>query len=507
MKTALAITLATVLTLGATVGYGHAAVSASASRNELLYSQNANPDCSMLHAITDDSMLPFYVARLRATVQDAPAGVPLVYRWSLSSSAQGLLGADLDLGPGGEVPTISGMCAEFGNACVLTQDKQRFYNEPTVFFAAPTCDVLPSKTSKRFGGGTTKVKLQVTAGKRKLGRATIGIGWGHNGEVTISVLDVQGKFEDGIGKPNGVDVSAATIEAAQIIQQPNPAPPQGIRTFFFDGEGSVKTSEANSCGQFPQFDACDELDLLSAGRSFPTVEVRYVDGSSLCDKITVRTGTCAANPKLQVIPSPKRSTYDPANPGASTIDLTVRLRNASHAEGGLPPCNFLLRGADVLSCVASLNVGGVKDTKTTQFDLLHCSQTTSQPCQSNSDCSLARCSTCSPGEICLTQSHCSQTFTVRCTNDAGCEATGQNPPCPQCKPDETCTHVLQLPAGAEVVVPVGQSLDLLHETVQVRNLLPDTAKINDNWQATVFIPQVSAEKSFSYRIRGRPSGQ
>ena len=277
-----------------------------------------------------------------------------------------------------------------------------------------------------------------------------------------------------------------------------------MRTFFFDGEGSVQSPEATSCTQFPQFNACAELELASVGRSVPTVEARYVDGSALCDAIAVRTGACAPNPRLQVIPSPKRSTYDPANPGTSTVDLTIRLKNASHREGDLPPCNFLIRGADVLSCAESLSVGGVKDAKTTQFDLQHCSQTTSQPCVSDGDCSLASCAGWSPGEICLTQSHCSQTFTMLCTNDEDCDPTGQSPVCPQCKPDETCTRVLTLPTGAQAVVPVGQSIDLLRETVRMRNVLPDTAKIEDTWQATVSIPQVSAEKKLRYRIRGRP---
>src|SRR5262249_22407534 len=48
------------LTLAALVRQVKAAVSVSASHTELLYSQNANPDCSILHAVTDDSQLPFY---------------------------------------------------------------------------------------------------------------------------------------------------------------------------------------------------------------------------------------------------------------------------------------------------------------------------------------------------------------------------------------------------------------------------------------------------------------
>jgi hypothetical protein len=492
------------LTFGALVGRAEAAVSVSASRSSLLYAQNANPDCSMLHAVTNDAKLPFYVARLRATVEGAPAGAPIVYRWSLPAKAKGLLAADLDLTPGGATSSITGMCAEFGNACVLTADKQRFYNEPTIFFVAPTCAVLPEKTAKQFHGGASKVKLSVSAGKRKLGKAAITVGWGQNGQVVLSVLDVQGKFDDGLGKPNGVDTSAVTIAAADITQQPDPAPPDGIRTYFFGGQGSVQSAEATSCAPFPEFDACVELDGLSAGRSFPAVEVRYVDGSSLCDNIEVHVGTCAANPKLQVIPKPKRSTYDPSTSSA-TVDLTIRLKNASHREGNLPPCNFLLRGANVLSCVESLNAGGVKDTQTTQFDLQHCSQTTSQPCASSADCSLTSCGACSPGETCLTQSHCSQTFSMPCTSNADCESTGDAPTCPDCKPDETCTRVLQLPAGASLLLPAGKSFDLFHQTVQMRNVLPDSAKIKDTWRATVFIPEVSAEKSLSYRVRGRPA--
>ena len=489
------------LTLGSLVGRVEAAVSISAARTELLYSQNANPDCSMLHMVTDDAQLPFYVTRLRATVEGAPAGAPIVYRWALPAKAKGLLAADLDLTPGGATSSITGMCADFGNACVLTADKQRFYNEPTIFFVAPTCDVLPTKPAKQFHGGTSKVKLSVSAGKRKVGKAAVTVGWGRNGEVMLSVLDVQGAFEDGIGKPNGVNVYAVTVAGANITQQPNPPPQGGIRTYAFGG-GSAQGAETTSCTQFPQFAACAELVGLGAGRSFPTVEARYVDGSSLCDNIAVRVGTCAPNAKLQVIAKPKRSTYDPANASTSTVDLTIRLRNTSHREGNLPPCNFLLQGANVLSCMESLNVGGVKDTQTTQFDLQHCSQTTTQPCTSNADCS--SCGACVPGEFCLTQSHCSQTFSMPCSSNNDCESTGSNPPCPGCKPDETCIRVLQVPAGTGVTVPVGKSFDLFHQTVQMRNVLPDTAKIKDTWQANVFIPEVSAEKSLSYQVRGRP---
>src|SRR5262249_38801549 len=159
--------------------------------------------------------------------------------------------------------SITGMCAELGNACVLTADKQRFYNEPTILFVAPTCSGLPTKAAKQFQGVRTKVKLSVSAGTRKLGKAPVRSACGRTDEARLSVLDVQGDFEEGIGKPNGVNVYAVTVGGANSTQQPIPAPQGGIGTYAFGG-GSAQGAETTSCTQFPQFAACAELVGLSA---------------------------------------------------------------------------------------------------------------------------------------------------------------------------------------------------------------------------------------------------
>ena len=191
-------------------------VSLRTFRTELLYAQSADVDCTMLHKITDDSQLPFYVARLH--VEGVASGLPVRYRWSVAKSkkAKGLLAADLDLGPMAATSDVIGMCSTFGNMCVLTQDRLKFYNEPTVFFVAPTCDILPNDTEKPFRGGTTKIRVVVTAGRRRVGRATITIGWGREGTVVVFAQDSQGRFDDGIGKPNGVNVPAVTILGAIV---------------------------------------------------------------------------------------------------------------------------------------------------------------------------------------------------------------------------------------------------------------------------------------------------
>src|SRR5256884_2939880 len=133
----------------------------------MLYSAESKPDCSILSK-TDDAALPFNVTRLR--VLGAPAGRPLTYHWSMKKSEKGLLAADLDISAGGQgsaPAAVSGMCADFGSACILTGQKLSFYNEDHILWVAPTCDVLPKDTSKQFHGGGTPTRAPATAGTRQ----------------------------------------------------------------------------------------------------------------------------------------------------------------------------------------------------------------------------------------------------------------------------------------------------------------------------------------------------
>ena len=111
------------------------------------------------------------------------------------------------------------------------------------------------------------------------------------------------------------------------------------------------------------------------------------------------------------------------------------------------------------------------------------------------------------GELCLTQSHCSQTFTMPCTNDEDCDPTGQSRPVRSASRTRPARACCSSPPGRRSSFRSGSPSISLHETVRMRNVLPDTAKIKDTWQATVAIPGVSAEKSLSYRIRGRPGSR
>jgi len=363
-----------------------AAVTLTAARTELLYSTEMNPDCSKLFSVPDAS-LPFWVTRIRATVDNAPAGTALTYRWSSSKKQKGMLLADLDLGPAAETSAVDGMCADFGSACVLTTNKLRFYNEDSILFVAPTCAALPTNTAKQFKGAAVPIHLKVLAGHRKLGQATVKIGYGRDGSVTLYAWngETQGSppneslvLKNGLGKPV-VGVPLNEVLGANAVL-PSVAP-GSIVSYDFKNGGGGEAIVAPGCEipTTPGVTACGETDYTVGGRFVPTVAAKFADGSALCDNMTVQILTCNPGLRLDVKPKPKLSTYDPATPARSDVEVVVQLTNTSKPARGLPPCGFELRGANILSCDEELKVGSVTDTKTTTFDLKHCSKTRTSP--------------------------------------------------------------------------------------------------------------------------------
>ena len=473
-----------------------AQIALTASNTNLLYSKDASPNCSELSKITDDAQLPKNVARLRVAVPGGIEGRALRFAWSMKKSAKGTLAADLDIGAAGaEVPAIDAMCADFGNACVLTKDRLQFYNEPTILWVAPSCAVLPNDTRKAFKGGVSRVQLKVLEGKRKIGKASVDLHWGMNGSVTIFVTDLDDQFKNGMPKPNPVQVFANPTFAYDAVA-PVPLPP-GTMTADFAGGGAASGIACPS-----RFDDCFQIIFPSAGRFIVVLTLFFEDGSALCDNITVNVAACSGAGKIDIIPRPKKTLYDPAKPKQSDVDLTVRLTNTSKPKGGLPACPFLMRGANILNCSSSLKLGTVNDTETTQFDLRHCSRTTDQPCDTDAECSQAVCGNCVANETCLTKPHCSKNVQVPCLNDLDCAKKSAN--CPTCEQDEDCVRVLEVNGGREIFLTPGKSIDLFHQPVSLRNVTGTTAKIKDTWTANVLIPELSIDRSLQYKIRGHP---
>lgn len=460
-----------------------AAVRVTALRTETLYAADAMPDCAKLSKLADDG-LPLSIVRLRAEADGAPAG-QTTFRWS--ASGPGLLVADLDIGPAGQSGAVAGLCAEFGDACVLTPEKLPFYTKSSILWVAPTCDILPKTPFKPFRGGVSRVAVQAVTGARKLGRASVKLGFGHTASITLFADGA-----DGVGNRGGIP-SDINPQFGAVVNPNGVTLPAPNKFEFGTGAGESSSVDAGACtttGSNLVFDAC-KLDFLykTAGKFVATVAEKFMDGSALCDSVGVRILSATIIPRLVVELTPKRLNYA----SGDSVNLRVRLENASPRVGG---SGILLIGGGVLTCDEGAKVRTVEQTKKTVFDLQHCSATADQGCTQDADCNPLFCQGCGQGETCLTQSHCSTTLTMPCQHDSNCSQTS----CPTCKPDETCVQVLATPA---IVVPVGGSVDLINKPVLVRNVFPEPAHLEDTWTVQTFNAG-NDDTKLKYRVRGQP---
>ena len=460
-----------------------AAVRVTASRSETLYAADAMPDCTKLSKL-DDAGLPLSIVRLRAEADGAPAE-QTTFRWS--ASGLGLLVADFDIGPAGQSGAVAGLCAEFGDACVLTPEKLPFYTKSTILWLAPTCDILPKTPFKPFRGGVARVAVQAVTGARKLGRASVKLGFGHTASITLFA-----DGSDGVGNRGGIP-SDINPQFGAVVNPNGVTLPTPNKFEFGTGAGESSSVDAGACGTAGSnlvFDAC-KLDFLykTAGKFVATVAEKFMDGSALCDSVGVRILSATIIPRLVVELTPKRLNYA----SGDSVNLRVRLENASPRVGG---SGILLIGGGVLTCEEGAKVGTVEQTKKTVFDLQHCSATADQGCTQDADCNPLFCQGCGQGETCLTQSHCSATLTMPCQHDSNCSQTN----CPACKADETCVQVLATPA---IVVPVGGSVDLINKPVLVRNVFPEPVHLEDTWTVQTFNAG-NDDTKVKYRVRGQP---
>lgn len=463
-------------------------------RSELLYSTSKDVDCTALHALPS-AELPQNVVRLRALVDGAPVDPAAVtLQWSLRGKAVGTLAADLDLGPTGELPSVTAMCADFGNECTLAAERLRTYDRDTIFWVAPTCEGVKRDPSRPFGGGTVKVRVKASQNGRKLGKADAVIGYGRNGAATLYVENTAGDLVDGVGRDAAVTTYVITTYAARIAQPDGVAKPP--ETYDVSGDlGSVRLE--TPCGG--GFDACAALEQSGGGGTM-LLTAAFEDDSALCDNISVVIAQCRPSGNIQIVPTPKRTRYDPADPSQQLVDVEVRLNNTSQPGDGLPACPFYLRG-NIASCTSTLKVAGFTETKTTSFSLPRCSTSADVACGADADCRPPVCENCAPDERCLLGPYCSTTTSRDCTQDADCAA----PACPECQPQEICVRMLDFPDSAvEILIPPGKSATLVSGTVALRNRFAKTAVLTDTWTVSVRIPSLTFEKNLKYKIRGRP---
>lgn len=456
-------------TLVLTGGAYAARLTVTASRAETLYSPTSSPDCTALSKITDDGRLPFYVVRLRATL---PAGAPtsgVRYQWRLPSPNVGVLAADEDLGPDAQASVVRTLCTDVGNRCVLTEEQLVTYNRPTVLWIAPMCDVLPEQTTRPFRGGSVRIGVRATAGKRRLGKGASTVGYGRMGSATLLVAtspssnDPQDRrFRDGVGKPDGEPIPLNPVFGAQLASV---AGLPLVERFVFDSGGGGSVTVPSGCGL--GLDACTHFqDVLytEGGKHLAMLRVELADQSALCDNLTVNVTTSPKNFTLDVTTDPSKHAFTPGEP----VTLHVRVKNTS------PPSDLpgILFVGSVVSCETEVRIGDSTLTKTAQIDLQHCSGTVDQPCRTDADCRPPDCSACEPSEICLTSSHCgNDQFALGCATDRDCPV---GTPCVQVLPLES------------IFLGRGDVVDFVNSTVTVDNLLPARAAVTDTWTVHSF---------------------
>ena len=433
------------------------------NRPSLFFSADSNQDCSALHALEGDA-LPYHVVRLKAVAAGADG-----YEWSLPKPQVGFLLADQDLGPGESDAAVRGLCGEFGNACILTKETLRFYDLPTILYAAPTCDVLPTNTRKQFPGDSVKVKVVAKAAGKKVGKATTTVVYG---DPNVAAVTLYAYGDDGIGEDAAEGGAQTAFNAV-----PTPLDPPNGPVTQYDFNWAGDSASADVCPDTPAT-ACVVLEEAFAGTFPATVEARLGDGSALCDNLNVHVGPCKLKAQVQVIRVPSKSTYT----SDDAVRLRVRFANLSE-----PGCPLLLQGSNVLSCTAQFRLGKTEDTKTTQWDFQHCSVTTTTPCKVSSECPVT--------EVCLAESHCSTTLGRPCDGDSDC----QEPACTNCDADETCIRVLAIEQQS---IPSGQAIDLVDENVIVKNKIGDPVSIKETWTANAFPPTI-ATTSIKYKIKGQ----
>ncbi len=453
MKRVAAVCVYVVVGLAAANVARAARLTVSASKPETLNAGRGNADCSALSK-TPDAELPLHIVRLEVALPANATG-PVRYEWSLPNPSFGKLVADEDIPNGEQALVVHALCAEIGNKCELTADQLTVYQQPTILWVAPTCDeALPADPLKPYRGGRVSIGVRAFAGKKKLGKGTVSIGYGRTAAATLTV---NGKT--GLNTPVRSGIQAdfvSTVDPMGVTLPP-------IDSHDFDnGDGDSGSAPG------PSLQGEAVLEYSTGGKHVGTLTVNLHDGSALCDNIAVDVLTSDNRIKLDVKTNPPPGTFRPGDSRSGTVALHVRVTNTS--DPNVARGVVLFEGASVLTCDTEVRVGDSKLTKTTSIDFQHCSVTLDQSCTSDGDCSQKSCPECQPGEVCLASSHCSfngSGFDVRgCVRDADCGPGGQ------------CVLVLPV---TSLTLGIGQSAELLTSMVPVANILPGTAKVTDTW--------------------------
>jgi hypothetical protein len=303
------------------------------------------------------------------------------------------------------------------------------------------------------------------------------------------------EHDDGLGKA-GIPTDLGPFLSARV--EPLPGFPKPVAVTLQSGQGDDIEVELED--DTPPCADPDRQDLLytACGRPlYDTVgpfrvlaEAELADGSAVCDANTLVVQSADNRARLSVETTPRLGAYVPGDRRKGTVNVRVTLHDES-----IPPNGGLFFSGDPpLTCSTKIKLGKLEDTRATTFDFRRCSLT-KQDCNSDGDCP--------PGQTCLVGPHCSETVTRPCaTNiDCTCDEICEGSPDPTCKEecaDETCIHVLSI-AALSGLGP-GRKVLLYEATVDLLNLFPSDAEIEDTWTVTPF-NAAPASANVKYRIK------
>jgi hypothetical protein len=453
------------------------------SRTETLYAQSEEQDCTELSKVPSAN-LPFHVVRL--SVESPVTDGTVRYRWSEPSA--GSFAADLDLGPDDQTRLIRSLVADLGNACTLTGESLELYDRPTILWIAPTCDALPTDTTRPYPGDRVRFGVQALQGKRRLGKGSVTIGYGRLASTVMSISDPPvpfANFRNGHGKPGGEPVFIDTAWGGSLDLKGQTLP--AVQRFVFESDaGTVRdVPPCDDPAIVPTgLDACAVAPLWeTGGKQLAQLMVELEDGSALCDNLTVNVRTTDNSVALDVTTTPRAGTFVPGDPLKGNPLLRARVRNT-----GLGSVTLI---GNVLNVETEARVSGTILTETTRIDLRHCSATASQACDSDGDCGADACPTCQPDETCLTADHCSGfgSHAPGCTTNRDCAQFG-----------ETCVKVLPL---SRISIAPGDSFDLVEQNAPLANVLTVPARIKETWTVKCFNAP-DATELLRYKIKPRP---
>lgn len=457
-------------------GTASATVTLTASRTDTLFTTETQFDCGELASRTDEE-LPYNVVRLRA---EDDTGQATSFRWKLPKPNVGFLMPDdpeIDSSAGGAF-AVQGFCAEVGSGCVLTKDTVKSYRRPTILWAAPTCETgLPKTTRTQFSGDTVTIRVKADGQRGRGSKTTIDVGYGRLGTPVLWVTDTSHQPDNGIGKDH---ILTTLLPTFSVTLEPSIVPPAPIRDYLFDN-GNGQQVAATACtadGAAPGAPACTVIPHESLGPFTPNVEVRLEDDSAYCDNARTRVATCQVNTKLEVTRSPRKQTYRSGEQG----EVTVTLHNRAPAGNG---CTFVFHR---LSCETEAKRGDFTARGSHTFEPARCEGDRFVFCETDEEC----------GERgpCLSESHCSETTEQPCTTDAECSPRQ----CAACGSGETCIRVIHVPR----VISPGQSVEMLHEVVELRSVLPGKTSVAETWSIQEAFGRGDDAAAYRYKIRGQP---